>query len=59
MSSLKKKHNHEYSFNKEYVVAGTNIIFNSIENLLEMYDKIYGFCFKKFDFVWKSNVLNS
>jgi|GEM_PF-6988984 len=47
MSSLKKRHNHEYSFYKEYVVAGINIIFNSIENLLEMYGKIYQFCMGK------------
>jgi len=42
---------HEYSFNKEDVVVGINMIYDSIQSFLGVYDKIYRSCCKKFDFV--------
>jgi len=52
--SLRKYRNeviHEYSFNKADVVEGINLIFQKIDNLLQVFDNIFKYCFKRFEFV--------
>jgi len=48
---------HEYSFNQEEVIDGINIIFDSTEKLLAIYDTFFNYCKEKFEFVEKSEVL--
>jgi len=58
--ALRKDRNeiaHEYSFNQDEVVDGINLIFNRVDDLLNIYDEIYMYCFTKFDFVKKSDIL--
>ncbi|MBI9098168.1 MAG: hypothetical protein JEY91_06805 [Spirochaetaceae bacterium] len=58
--SLRKDRNeiaHEYSFNKSEVVESLNLIFGSINQILNVYDHIYKYCLDKFDFVKKSTIL--
>ncbi len=58
--SLRKDRNevaHEYSFNQDEVVDGINLIFDRVDDLLRVYQDIYGYCFKKFEFVKKSEIL--
>jgi hypothetical protein len=60
--NLRKERNeiaHEYSFNQDEVVDGINLIFNRIDNLLKIYDDIYNYCFKKFEFINESIVLKN
>ncbi len=49
---------HEYSFNQNEVVDSINIIYDSLENLLKIYNNFYQYCLKKFEFVKKSKILN-
>ena len=59
--SLRKNRNeiaHEYSFNQDEVVDGINIIYKEVDNLLRIYSDICNYCFKKFDFVRESDILN-
>lgn len=49
---------HEYSFNKEDIVNGINIIYNSIDTLFNYYHTIYRYCIERFDFVRNSKILN-
>lgn len=58
--ALRKDRNeiaHEYSFNMDEVVDGINLIFNSTDKLLFIYDVFYKYCQEKFDFVKNSEVL--
>lgn len=48
---------HEYSFNQDEVVDGINIIYADTDNLLNIYDVFYKYCFNKFEFVRKSKIL--
>lgn len=47
----------EYSFNQDEVVDGINLIYNSSDRLLSIYDNFYKYCQNKFDFVRESKVL--
>lgn len=58
--ALRKDRNeiaHEYSFNQEEVVDSINLIFNRIDDLLNIYDTIFNYTYEKFDFVRDSGVL--
>ncbi len=58
--SLRKNRNeiaHEYSFNQDEVVDGINIIYKEVDNLLRIYSDIHNYCFEKFDFVGKADIL--
>jgi len=60
--SLRKDRNeiaHEYSFNQDEVVDGINLIFNRVDDLLKIYNDIYKYCFKKFEFVRDAEILYS
>jgi hypothetical protein len=60
--ALRKDRNeiaHEYSFNQDEVVDGINLIFNRVDDLLKIYDDIYKYCFDRFDFVKKSDILKT
>ena len=48
---------HEYSFNQEEIIDSINLIFEKIDELLRIYQDIYNYSFKKFDFVNKSDIL--
>ncbi len=48
---------HEYSFNQKEIVDSINLVFEKIDDLLRIYQDIYSYCFKKFDFVNKSDIL--
>ena len=48
---------HEYSFNQDEVVDGINLIFNRVDDLLKIYNDIYNYCFKKFNFVKNSEII--
>ncbi len=48
---------HEYSFNQEEIVDSINLIFEKIDELLRIYQDIYNYSLKKFDFVNKSDIL--
>lgn len=59
--SLRKERNeiaHEYSFNQNDVVDSINLIFNKIDELVEIYDGIYEYCFNNFEFIKNSKILN-
>jgi len=42
---------HEYSFNKEEIVDSINAIFQKVDDLVAIYNDIYNYCKKQFDFV--------
>ena len=42
---------HEYSFNQEEVMDGINNIYIKIDKLIQIYDDIYSFCIRKFNFL--------
>ena len=49
---LRKERNeiaHEYSFNQDEVVESINSIYDRIDQLLSVYDTVYGYCNVKFD----------
>lgn len=48
---------HEYSFNKDEIVEGINLIYQYLPQLLQIYRNIYQYCVLKFDFIQKSEVL--
>lgn len=48
---------HEYSFNVDEVIDGINLIFNSTDKLLLIYDTFYTYCEEKFEFVKNSKIL--
>ena len=55
--SLRRERNeiaHEYSFNQDEVVDGINLIFDRVDDLLDIYMIFYHYCFEKFDFVKKA-----
>ncbi len=55
--SLRKERNeiaHEYSFNQDEVIDGINLIFERVDELLEIYSVFCLYSFEKFDFVQKS-----
>jgi len=52
--SLRRERNeiaHEYSFNQDEVVDGINLIFDRVDDLLDIYMVFYRYSFEKFDFV--------
>ncbi len=58
--SLRKERNeiaHEYSFNQDEVVDGINLIFDRIDELLEIYMVFCLYSFEKFDFVQKNGLI--
>ncbi len=51
--SLRKERNeiaHEYSFNQDEVVDSINLIYKRVDDILAIYDDIYKYCLKKFEF---------
>jgi repressor of nif and glnA expression len=48
---------HEYSFNQDEVVESVNEIFQQIQELVKIYDSVYAYCVRQFDFVRNSEVL--
>ncbi|WP_203250227.1 hypothetical protein [Cysteiniphilum marinum] len=42
---------HEYGFNVVDMVESLNAIYQSCTNLLDIYDVIYAFCLRRFDFL--------
>jgi hypothetical protein len=58
--SLRKERNeiaHEYTFNKEEVVDGINLIYMRVNKLLEIYQLFYEYSVEKFEFIRDSKVL--
>jgi hypothetical protein len=58
--SLRKERNeiaHEYTFNKEEVVDGINLIYMRVDKLLEIYQLFYEYSVEKFEFIRDSKVL--
>jgi hypothetical protein len=59
--SLRRERNeiaHEYSFNQDEVVDGINLIFDRVDDLLDIYMVFYRYSFEKFDFVQEKGNLN-
>jgi hypothetical protein len=57
--SLRRERNeiaHEYSFNQDEVVDGINLIFDRVDDLLDIYMVFYRYSFEKFDFVRNKRV---
>ncbi|MBD3808474.1 MAG: hypothetical protein IE880_07150 [Epsilonproteobacteria bacterium] len=57
---LRKNRNeiaHEYSFNQDEVIASVNVIFDSLEKLIFIFDTFYNYCKERFEFVKNSEVL--
>jgi hypothetical protein len=57
--SLRRERNeiaHEYSFNQDEVVDGINLIFDRVDDLLDVYMVFYCYSFEKFDFVRERNL---
>ncbi len=55
--SLRKERNeiaHEYSFNQDEVIDSINLIFERVDELLEIYSVFCLYSFEKFDFVQKN-----
>ena len=53
---LRKERNeisHEYSFNQEEVVDAINAIYEKTNTIIEIFDKIFSYCIKKFDITVK------
>lgn len=50
---------HEYSFNKNEVIDSINLIYEVANNLLNIYDTFYKYCFDKFDFIKNSDILTN
>jgi hypothetical protein len=48
---------HEYSFNEDGVIDGINVIYNSADKLIDVYNTFYNYCKEKFEFVAKSEVI--
>ena len=42
---------HEYSFNKEEIVDSINVIYQKVDDLIRIYENIYNYCRKQFDFI--------
>ena len=59
LRKLRNEIAHEYSFNQEEVIENINAVFKKSEDLLRIYEEIYGYCKEKFEFVKKSPLLKS
>jgi hypothetical protein len=58
--SLRKERNeiaHEYSFNQDEVVDSINLIFERVDELIDIYMTFCKYSFEKFDFVQKNNLV--
>lgn len=52
--SLRRERNeiaHEYSFNQDEVVDGINLIFERVDELIDIYRVVYEYCNSKFAFI--------
>ena len=58
LRKLRNEIAHEYSFNQEEVVENINAVFKKSEDLLRIYEEIYGYCKEKFEFVKNSTSLH-